>query len=64
MSLIAMKYVSEMPVIQAPHSNSSADRLTVGHGVLRIMNARMTNIKIVARVNRTVITPMALVSYA
>ena len=62
MSLIAMKYVSEMPMMQTPHSSNFAVSLRFGQGVLRTMTARMANINKVAIVKRTLITPMALVS--
>ena len=62
MSLIAMKYVSEMPIMQTPHKSNFAVFLRFGHVVSRTMTARIANINTVASVNRTLITPMALVS--
>ena len=64
MSLIAMKYVSEMPMMQTPHNNNFAVFLRLGQGALRNMTARMANISNVASAKRTLITPMALVSCA
>ena len=64
MSLIAIKYVSEMPMMQTPHNSNFAVFLRLGHGVSRTMTARMTNINTVASAKRTLITPMALVSCA
>ena len=64
MSLIAMKYVSEIPMMQTPHNSNFAVFLRLGHGVLRTITARMTNMSKVASAKRTLITPMALVSCA
>lgn len=59
-----MKYVSEMPVMQAPHSSNFIVFFKLGHGVFRTMTARIANISNAAIVNRTLITPMALVSWS
>ena len=60
--MIAMKYVSEMPMMQTPQRSNFAVFLMFGHGVLRTMTARIANISNVASVKRTLITPMAFVS--
>ena len=64
MSLIAIKYVSEMHMMQTPHRSNFAEFLMLGHGTLRNMTARIANINNAARANRTDITPIALVSCA